>query len=34
MYICPDFNCANLGGGWSCKDTDRIGGSKANVCRG
>ncbi len=34
MYICPDFDCARLGGGWSCRDTGRIGGGQAAVCRG
>jgi hypothetical protein len=34
MFACPAFDCARLGPGWGCKEKDRLGGGKADVCSG
>jgi hypothetical protein len=34
MFLCPAFNCGQLGAGWSCHDHDHVGGGKSNVCSG
>lgn len=34
LFDCPAFDCTRLGPGWGCRDKDRIGGGKLNVCIG
>lgn len=34
LFDCPAFDCARLGPGWTCKERDRVGGGKLNVCIG
>jgi hypothetical protein len=34
LFVCPPFDCAELGPGWHCSDKDLVGGGKANVCIG
>jgi len=34
MFVCPPFDCARLGPGWSCRERDQLGGGHADVCSG
>jgi hypothetical protein len=34
LFDCDALDCRDLGPGWDCRDTDRVGGGKVFVCRG
>ena len=34
MFDCPAFDCGRLGAGWVCRERDRVGGGKLDVCSG